>query len=87
MEIRTEIHYYLYVISYKAGMMRKKLVFTETSLDDLRAFPHDMRPAIGYQLDRVQQGTDPHDWKPFSTVGAGGRAAGEARSGCTRKVG
>ncbi|ERT11180.1 type II toxin-antitoxin system RelE/ParE family toxin [Photorhabdus temperata] len=25
----------------------------------------------GYQLDRVQQGKDPDDWKPMSTVGAG----------------
>ncbi|MBK0035839.1 type II toxin-antitoxin system RelE/ParE family toxin [Erwinia sp. S43] len=53
--------------------MRKKLSFIDTSLDDLRAFPHDMRTEMGYQLERVQQGMDPDDWKPFTTVGAGVR--------------
>jgi phage-related protein len=25
----------------------------------------------GYQLDRVQRGLDPDDWKPMSSIGAG----------------
>ncbi|ECC1750039.1 type II toxin-antitoxin system RelE/ParE family toxin [Salmonella enterica subsp. diarizonae] len=53
--------------------MRKKLAFIDSSLDDLRAFPELPRQEMGYQLDRVQQGLDPDDWKPFTTVGAGVR--------------
>ena len=53
--------------------MRKKLVFLDTSLDDLRAFPESSRQEIGYQLDRIQQGLNPYDWKPFSTIGPGAR--------------
>lgn len=49
--------------------MRKKLAFLDTSLDDLRAFPESSRQEIGYQLDRIQQGLNPYDWKPFSTIG------------------
>jgi len=26
---------------------------------------------IGYQLEHVQEGVDPNDWKPMSTVGPG----------------
>ncbi|MXP50153.1 type II toxin-antitoxin system RelE/ParE family toxin [Pantoea sp. Eser] len=50
--------------------MRRTLCFIVSSLDDLRAFPHDIRTEMGYQLDRVQQGLDFHNWKPFTTVGA-----------------
>jgi phage-related protein len=42
-------------------------------LDDLRAFPTAARREAGYQLDQVQQGRDPDDWKPMSTIGAGVR--------------
>ncbi|QKJ87648.1 Addiction module toxin RelE [Paramixta manurensis] len=53
--------------------MRKKLQFIDSSLDDLRAFPDGARQDMGYQLDRVQQGLEPIDWKPFSTIGPGVR--------------
>lgn len=53
--------------------MRKKLAFLDTSLDDLRAFPESSRQEIGYQLDRIQQGLNPYDWKPFSIIGPGVR--------------
>lgn len=53
--------------------MRKPLSFIDSSLDDLKTFPGDMQNEIGHQLDRVQLGLEPDDWKPFSTVGAGVR--------------
>jgi phage-related protein len=31
------------------------------------------RRAAGYQLDRVQRGLDPDDWKPMQSVGPGVR--------------
>ena len=33
----------------------------------------DARREAGYQLDRVQNGCDPDDWKPMNTVGEGVR--------------
>jgi phage-related protein len=37
----------------------------------LRAFPKAARREAGYQLDRVQHGREPDDWKPMNTVGRG----------------
>jgi phage-related protein/predicted XRE-type DNA-binding protein len=38
-----------------------------------RGFPEDARSESGHQLNRVQQGLDPSDWKPTTTVGTGVR--------------
>lgn len=51
----------------------KPIEFRGSSLDDLRAFPLDARREAGYQLDLVQGGRDPDDWKPMNTVGSGVR--------------
>ena len=39
----------------------------------LRDFPQSARREAGFQLDRLQRGADPDDWKPLKTVGAGVR--------------
>lgn len=49
----------------------KSVEFRGASLDDLRAFPLEARREAGYQLDRVQNGLKPDDWKPMNTVGQG----------------
>lgn len=49
----------------------KALKFLGSALDDLRAFPDQARREAGSQLDRVQQGLVPSDWKPMATVGKG----------------
>jgi phage-related protein len=51
----------------------KRLSFLGSSLDDLRAFPETARREAGHQLDRVQRGLDPEDWKPMPSVGSGVR--------------
>ncbi|MFI2477368.1 type II toxin-antitoxin system RelE/ParE family toxin [Nocardia xishanensis] len=51
----------------------KPIRFVATALDDLREFPLAARRECGYQLDRVQRGLDPTDWKPVSAVGLGVR--------------
>ena len=53
--------------------MAKLLYFVGTALEDLRAFPRAPRREAGYQLDRVQFGLEPGDWKPMPTVGRGVR--------------
>jgi phage-related protein len=51
----------------------KPVEFRAGALDDLRAFPIAARREAGYQLDQVQQGRDPDEWKPMSTIGQGVR--------------
>ena len=49
------------------------LAFRGSSLDDLRAFPTSARREAGYQLDKVQSGLDPSDWKRMNAIGQGVR--------------
>lgn len=49
----------------------KVLNFRGSALTDLRAFPESARREAGYQLDKVQHGLEPSDWKPMPTVGRG----------------
>jgi len=47
------------------------LEFIGSSLDDLRNFPAEARRAAGFELNFVQQGLMPLDWKPMKWVGPG----------------
>ena len=49
----------------------KPVEFRGSSLDDLRAFPLEAKREAGHQLDQVQNGREPDDWKPMNTVGQG----------------
>lgn len=49
----------------------KPIRFVGASLDELRAFPDDAKREAGYQLDKIQHGVEPSDWKPMKTVGDG----------------
>jgi len=51
----------------------KHLRFCGSALGDLRDFPETARKEAGHQLDQVQQGRDPDDWKPMKTIGPGVR--------------
>lgn len=51
----------------------KPIEFCGRTLNSIRGFPVQVRHAIGYELDRVQHGLNPSDWKPMSTVGKGAR--------------
>ena len=51
--------------------MPKSLKFSGSALADLRAFPESARREAGFQLDQVQHGMEPDDWKPMSGIGAG----------------
>ena len=50
---------------------RKPVEFRGSALADLRRFPTSARREAGYQLDLVQQGFEPDDWKPMPIVGRG----------------
>jgi phage-related protein len=49
----------------------KPLCFLGDSLQRLREFPEDARQDAGYQLDQVQRGRQPADFKPMPAVGTG----------------
>ena len=49
----------------------KPVEFLGDSLDALQQFPRSARRNAGFQLDKVQRGLDPDDWKPMKNVGAG----------------
>ena len=45
--------------------------FVGSSLDDLENFPAEARREAGFELDAVQRGLMPSDFKPMLAVGAG----------------
>lgn len=51
----------------------KQLEFLGDSLEQLRGFPETARKEAGVQLHKVQQGFEPSDWKPMTSVGQGVR--------------
>jgi phage-related protein len=54
-------------------VLEKPLIWLGSTRRDIRAFPADARRRSGFQLRRVQQGLDPDDWKPMTSVGGGVR--------------
>jgi len=53
--------------------MEKEIRWVGSAYDDLLAFPVEPRRQAGFQLNKVQAGLEPEDWKPFDEVGAGTR--------------
>ncbi|MDR3417087.1 MAG: type II toxin-antitoxin system RelE/ParE family toxin [Nevskia sp.] len=51
--------------------IQKLVTFEGTSQADLRAFPDDAKFDLGHQLDQVQRGLLPDDWKAMPAVGPG----------------
>jgi len=49
----------------------KSLKFIGTCLEDIKHFPTEVRRAAGFELDAIQRGLQPSDWKPMRSVGAG----------------
>ena len=51
--------------------MMKPVRFLGDSLERLREFPEDARQDAGYQLEQVQRGEQPNDFKSMSSIGKG----------------
>lgn len=49
----------------------KPVRFLGDSLKCLRDFPEDAKQDAGYQLDKVQRGEQPDDFKPMLSIGKG----------------
>ncbi len=53
--------------------MLKPIEFCGHTLRSIRSFPVLVGHEIGHQLDKVQRGLTPSDWKPMPTVGKGAK--------------
>lgn len=76
MQLTLTANYQFFLIKYQKfdiNLMVRSLYFVGTVLTDLQDFPSAPRREAGYQLNRVQSGLRPSDWKPMSTVGRGVR--------------
>jgi phage-related protein len=51
----------------------KGIEFLGASLQMVREFPALAKREVGHQLDRIQRGLDPTDWKPVKSIGRGVR--------------
>jgi len=51
----------------------KPVRFRGNALNDLRSFPTAARREAGFQINQVQEGRDPDDWKPMASIGSGVR--------------
>ena len=49
----------------------KKIQFLGDSLKSLREFPEDAKHDVGYQLNKVQRGEQPDDFKPMPSIEKG----------------
>lgn len=49
----------------------KPLEWIGTSRDDVRRFPREARKKVGFELQAVQRGQNPSDFKPMPSVGPG----------------
>ena len=49
----------------------KPVRFMGDSLKELREFPEDARQEAGFQLDKVQRGQQPDNFKPMPSIGVG----------------
>jgi phage-related protein len=52
-------------------MAEKKIEWIGSSREDLRRFPKAARSKAGYELQAVQDGREPSDFKPMPSVGSG----------------
>ncbi|MFN0191300.1 MAG: type II toxin-antitoxin system RelE/ParE family toxin [Aestuariivirga sp.] len=65
----------------------KPVIFLGDSLKRLKQFPEGARIDSGRELRRVQEGKDPREWKPMSSIGRGVREIRVAdRAGAFRVI-
>lgn len=51
----------------------KPVEFLGSSRAAIRLFPPAARAVAGFEIERVQRGLDPDDWKPMPSIGPGVR--------------
>ncbi len=66
--------------------MLKQVIWLGDSRENMKGFPQEPRREAGYQLERVQAGKDPSDWKPMPSVGLGVREIRVREGGAYRVI-
>ena len=64
----------------------KAIVFIGRSIDLIRAFPAEAKREAGFQLNKIQHGYAPTDWRPMKSVGVGAREIRVCVSGGVYRV-
>ena len=49
----------------------KDIKFIGSSLNVIKDFPLKAKRQVGHELDKVQRGQEPSDWKPMKSIGTG----------------
>ena len=49
----------------------KNIVWLGNTLKEIRSYPDSVKKEIGYNIEKLQYGGDPVDWKPMVSIGAG----------------
>ncbi|OGT76242.1 MAG: hypothetical protein A2W76_04750 [Gammaproteobacteria bacterium RIFCSPLOWO2_12_47_11] len=49
----------------------KTIYWVDSSKEEIRSFPEEVRRKAGHELNRVQRGMEPVDWKPMPSIGTG----------------
>lgn len=49
----------------------KEIIWLGNSHEKVLAYPKPIKRLVGYNLDRIQRGIDPKDWKPMPAIGKG----------------
>jgi len=49
----------------------KKIIWLGNTHETIKSYPDIIRQEAGYNLDKVQRGMNPYDWKPMSLIGLG----------------
>jgi len=49
----------------------KEIIFVNKSLESIKSFSIGAKRDTGHQLDRVQRGLEPNNWKPMTSIGTG----------------
>lgn len=49
----------------------KRITWLGSTHQTIREYSDDVRQEIGYNLDKIQRGQEPYDWKPMPLVGQG----------------
>ena len=58
-------------IQLDINQIMRPVRFLSDSLKCLRDFPQGARHDAGYQIDKVQRGSQPDDFKPMPSIGKG----------------
>lgn len=49
----------------------KDIIWLGTTHKCLKGYPINVRREIGFNLDKIQRGLEPSDWKPMASIGPG----------------